>query len=248
MIKVLDIKLSTEKTTVRINCKILRICAGNKNLTKKAYRVLLYLLTEVDSKNQVTIHQKEIANSLNMSKSSISLAIKNLEEENIIEYTLHGKLIKFIDKKESREMKHVKETKKYNVYEVDIPNVGEVVIKDPKDWEKGFKKGEKYATVKFENKSTGQKSQCECFQEDTLRDIENDIKLIKGEKIKGTNFYRNWMKIIFEKGEDYDLVVKGVKQIGTFIGDDTFKKNTFYFEMNGKKIEASGVKYEGYEL
>jgi hypothetical protein len=56
------------------------------------------------------------------------------------------------------------------------------------------------------------------------------------------------MKLIFEKGKNKNLIMNGINVIGTFIGQDTFRKNTFYFIVNGEKVRADGLIYKGYRL
>ncbi|MCZ0756893.1 hypothetical protein, partial [Anoxybacillus sp. J5B_2022] len=147
-----------------------------------------------------------------------------------------------------------KETKKYEVYVVEFESLGKFVVKNPKFYEEKVKinnetsEAENYSVVKFENQATGNKSQCECFQEDILSDLKSDVEKIKNNQIYGTNFYSNWMKLIFEKGKKYNLIMNGINVIGTFIGQDTFRKNTFYFIVNGEKVRADGLFYKGYRL
>lgn len=145
-------------------------------------------------------------------------------------------------------MDFVKQTKKYNVYEVKFQNLGKIVLKDPLYYEDKYKMNEVFSIVKFENKSAGYKSQCECYQEDTLKDLKNDIEKIESGQIKGTKFYSNWIKVFFGKGKTYNLVVNGVVTKGTFYAQDTFRKNTFYFIINGEKVKAEGILFNGYKL
>lgn len=82
---------------VQINHDFLLTCASNKNLTKKSYRVLLYLLAIGNSLDYTEFTQKEIASALNMDKSSVSLALKNLLEEKIILFFPYGRFFRFQD-------------------------------------------------------------------------------------------------------------------------------------------------------
>lgn len=150
-------------------------------------------------------------------------------------------------------MKHIKTTKKYNVYEVSFKGLGEFIIKDPLSYEKGYKLNEgtydgRFSIVKIENKMTGQKSQCECFQDDTLSDLKSDIEKIVSGKINGTIFYRNWIKTIFKKGRTYELDIQGVKKKGVFKGEETYRKKTFNFIVDNEKVKANTVKFNGYQL
>lgn len=145
-------------------------------------------------------------------------------------------------------MNCVKQTKKYNVYEIVFQSLGKFILKDPLYYEDKYKMNKVFSIVKFENKATGYKSQCECYQEDTLNDLKNDIEKIHSGEIKGTKFYCNWIKVIFEKGKTYSLMVDGVATKGTFYGQDTFKKKTFYFIVNQEKVKADGIVFNGYSL
>lgn len=145
-------------------------------------------------------------------------------------------------------MKHIKTTKKYNVYEVEFEGVGKFIVKDPLNYENKYKLDGEFSIVKIENKGTGRKSQSECSQADTLSDLKEDVEKIKSGKINGTVFYRSWIKTIFEKGKTYELEIDGLNKDGVFWGEDTFKKKTFYFVINGEKIKANTIRFNGYQL
>lgn len=151
-------------------------------------------------------------------------------------------------------MNFIKETKKYKVYEVEFEDLGKIVVKDPKYYEDKFKVDREtcetiqFSIVKFESQENKNKSQCECFQADTLSYIKRDIKDIQNNKICSTNFYSNWMKIIFKVGNKYKLIMNGEKVEGIFKGQDTYKKNTFYFSIDGKNIKSKGLVYKEYTL
>ncbi len=150
-------------------------------------------------------------------------------------------------------MKYIKTTKKYNVYEVSFEGLGEFVIKDPLSYEDKYKldggvSDGRFSIVKIESKTTRKKSQSECSQADTLSDLKSDIEKIKSGKINGTVFYRSWMKTIFEKGKTYELDIKGINKKGVFKGEETFKKRTFNFVVDSKKIKANTIKFNGYQL
>jgi DNA-binding MarR family transcriptional regulator len=93
----MSVKQSKKHFAVRVDHTLLERCARNKMLTKKAYRVFLYLLTIADSKEYIEISQKVIANELDMDKTSVSLALKNLSEEGIIEHFPYRQDIIFVD-------------------------------------------------------------------------------------------------------------------------------------------------------
>lgn len=151
-------------------------------------------------------------------------------------------------------MKLIKETKKYTWYSVKLENIGDIVIKDPLYAESKFKfqkdneSYENFYLVKFENISNGNKSQCECSQENIFEDLEKDIEKIKKHNISNTKFYSNWMKLLFIKNESYQLDYNGKQVKGIFCGNTTFKTKTFYFLINGKRVKASGLNYNGYSL
>ncbi|MBE5394534.1 helix-turn-helix domain-containing protein [Brevibacillus agri] len=93
----MSVKQSKKRFSVRVDHNLLEKCARNRELTKKAYRVLLYLLTKADSKEFTEISQKVIADEIGMDKTSVSLALKNLKEEGIIEHFPYSQNIMFID-------------------------------------------------------------------------------------------------------------------------------------------------------
>jgi hypothetical protein len=144
----------------------------------------------------------------------------------------------------------IKETKKYKVYEVEFGLLGKVTIKDPMYYENKFKMktGERYLLLKFEHSQNGTKSQCECDQSEPLDDIKRDIERIRKFNITGTNFYSNWMKLFFNKGEEYTVVKSGIEIPAIYNGQDTFKKNTHYFLISGEKVVAGNLKYKGFSL
>ena len=82
----MGVKQSKNKDAVKVSHEFLLNCARNKNLSKKSYRVLLYLLTISSSKRLTTISQKEIGEDLDMDKSSVSLAIRELVREGVVNY------------------------------------------------------------------------------------------------------------------------------------------------------------------
>ncbi len=144
-----------------------------------------------------------------------------------------------------------KETKKYKVYEVDFGVLGKVLLKDPLYGEGKIKysTGESYLLVKFEHPENNLKSQCECNQDETYEDLQSDTnKIQNSNSIRGTIFYSNWMKIFFKKGQEYSLKKEGVEVKGVYAGQDTFKRNTHYFTIDGKKTKAEKLTYLGYAL
>jgi predicted transcriptional regulator len=74
------------KSTISVNRdNFIEVVVLNRNLKKKDYRVLLQLLTHLDSMTYKDISKKNIADMLDMSKSDVSDAIETLVYENIIE-------------------------------------------------------------------------------------------------------------------------------------------------------------------
>ncbi|SFH10466.1 hypothetical protein SAMN05660649_03883 [Desulfotomaculum arcticum] len=147
-------------------------------------------------------------------------------------------------------MKLKKETKKYKVYEVDLGLLGQVILKDPLYGEGKIKMktGDYYFLVKFEHPQNGTKSQCECDQDEPYLDLKSDVERIRNSKIKGSRFYSNWMKLFFKKDEKYTIKRNGIEATATYYGQDTFKRNTHYFLINGEKVKADNLVYKGYTL
>lgn len=99
----MSVKQSKKNFAVKIDHSFLINCASNRELTKKSFRVLLYLFTIIDSRGFLSISQKEIAESISMDKTSVSLALKHLKEEGIIQHIPLGQLVKFFDDQEDNE-------------------------------------------------------------------------------------------------------------------------------------------------
>ena len=99
----MSVKQSRKHYATRIDHELLIKCAENKNLTKKAYRVLLYLFTVGNSQEFMEVTQKEIALQIDMDKASVSLALKNLKEEGIIYNFPYGQSFKFIEIEDDEE-------------------------------------------------------------------------------------------------------------------------------------------------
>ncbi|WP_342442002.1 hypothetical protein MHB40_24155 [Lysinibacillus sp. FSL K6-0057] len=93
----MSVKQSKKFYATRIDHELLLRCAENKNLSKKAYRVLLYLFSVANSQDFVEVSQKEIVMKIDMDKTSVSLALKNLKEEGIIYHFPYGQSIKFVE-------------------------------------------------------------------------------------------------------------------------------------------------------
>lgn len=91
----MSVKQSKKKDAVKVSHAFLLECAANKNLSKKAYRVLLYLLTVSSSEVMTQIKQKDISGELDMDKSSVSLAIRELVDEEIVSYITMMQLCRF---------------------------------------------------------------------------------------------------------------------------------------------------------
>lgn len=73
------------KTVVSIHKdSFIKVVVDNPNLRRKDYRVLLQLMTHLDSVTYKKISKKNIADVLNMSKADVNAAIENLEFEEVI--------------------------------------------------------------------------------------------------------------------------------------------------------------------
>lgn len=81
----------------KVSHDFLLSCAKNTVLTKKSYRILLFMLTRVSSKRLQPISQKEIGETLKMDKSSLSLAIKSMVEAGYLTYFPAFHLCRFTD-------------------------------------------------------------------------------------------------------------------------------------------------------
>ena len=62
----------------------LELLATDEDLTKEAFRVLMFLMARLDFENWIQVSQKEIAEKLNMHKQNISRAIKLLQSKEIL--------------------------------------------------------------------------------------------------------------------------------------------------------------------
>ena len=62
----------------------LELLATDEDLTKEAFRVLIFLMARLDFENWIQITQKDIAEKLNIHKQNISRAISLLEFKGII--------------------------------------------------------------------------------------------------------------------------------------------------------------------
>ena len=73
------------KEVISINREnFLEVVVRNENLSKKEMRVLMHLMTHLDSLNPKEISKKQIATDLNMKKDDVSDAIDALMCEGII--------------------------------------------------------------------------------------------------------------------------------------------------------------------
>jgi len=73
------------KTTISINREtFISVVVDNPNLKRKDYRVLLQLLTHLDSMTYKEISKKNISDVLIMSKADVTDSINNLIDEGII--------------------------------------------------------------------------------------------------------------------------------------------------------------------
>jgi DNA-binding MarR family transcriptional regulator len=93
----ISVKQSKKKDSVKVDHALLMECASNRELTKKSYRVLLYLFTIADSRSFSKISQKQIAEDIDMDRASVSLALKSLNEEGIIKLLPYSQGIIFND-------------------------------------------------------------------------------------------------------------------------------------------------------
>ena len=62
----------------------LELLATDEDLTKEAFRVLIFLMARLDFENWIQITQKDVAEKLNIHKQNISRAISLLESKGII--------------------------------------------------------------------------------------------------------------------------------------------------------------------
>lgn len=73
------------KETISVNRELfLDVVVRNENISKKDLRVLIHLLTHLDSLNFKEISKKQIALDLNLSKREVSDSIDELINESII--------------------------------------------------------------------------------------------------------------------------------------------------------------------
>lgn len=74
------------KTTISVNrTTFIDTVVLNPNIRRKDYRVLLHLLTHLDSMSFREVSKKHIAETLGMTKSEVSEAIDNLIAEEILD-------------------------------------------------------------------------------------------------------------------------------------------------------------------
>lgn len=94
---------------------------------------------------------------------------------------------------------------------------------------------------KFENIDTGKKTKHSCYQLDLLSDVGNDVEKIKSGNIRGTNFYKHWMKLFLGSDEKYEFMDSdGNVNEGWFVKQHANRENTFYFKVAGEQVEISG--------
>lgn len=99
----MPIKQSKKNPAVKIDHEFLNNCASNRDLHKKTFRLLLHLLTIADSRKFVSISQKEIAEAIDMDRTSVSLALKDLKDHGIIHHIAIGQNVMFADLEEDEE-------------------------------------------------------------------------------------------------------------------------------------------------
>ncbi len=66
------------------NQRALELLASDKDLSKDAYKVLIFLMGRLDFENWINVPQKEISEKLEINKGNISKAISLLESKEII--------------------------------------------------------------------------------------------------------------------------------------------------------------------
>jgi len=111
---------------------------------------------------------------------------------------------------------------------------------------------EPFRTVSFKNLSTGVITKHDCYQEDILDDIKNDVRYVSVGRVQGTQFYKHWMKLLFKSKSKtpstFALIQKGGGYVqryqGEYAGQHKHQENTFYFIVNGEKVKASDYYYE----
>lgn len=81
----MTVKQSKNGYTVEVEHDMLLKCAANEDLPKKAYKVLLYLLTVASSRRFTKISQKEIAEKINIDKTAVSAGLRSLLDAGIID-------------------------------------------------------------------------------------------------------------------------------------------------------------------
>jgi hypothetical protein len=98
----MSVKQSKKSYAVKVDHALLLKCACSRELTKKSYRVLLYLLTTASSRQFSNISQKQIAEEIDMDRASVSLALKGLAELGIIKNLPYsqGIIFHFIDEED----------------------------------------------------------------------------------------------------------------------------------------------------
>ncbi len=82
----LQIYLVEQKVrTLKVSKDFLNEVACNEELTKKDYRIFLFLLTQLDDLFYTKVSQRKICAELFIDKSSVSKALSNLVLQHIIE-------------------------------------------------------------------------------------------------------------------------------------------------------------------
>lgn len=62
----------------------LELLAADEDLTKEAFRILMFLMARLDFENWIQVTQKEISEKTNIKKSNVSRGISLLEQKGII--------------------------------------------------------------------------------------------------------------------------------------------------------------------
>jgi len=107
-----------------------------------------------------------------------------------------------------------------------------------------------FVNVKMET-TDGKKTQKRMFQPDPIKTIKADIKKIEKGDIRNTELKNEFVKLMLNKGESYDINVNGSDVEGKYTGFNQLNKKQIRFEVNGERIntdkEKVKIKIEGKE-
>lgn len=106
----------------------------------------------------------------------------------------------------------------------------------------GHSKDGQFDMIKFRNVDTDLRTERRCFELNSSKEVNNDVEMIKKGKIKGTNFYSNWVRLFLKN--DLEFYFKdnsdGSVNKGSYSQQDPYRKNTFYFDISGEIVQISG--------